>query len=349
MPKPPAPPQSAGLAVADDAAAPLVSIVTPFGNHAQSLGDCIESVLRQRHENFELVLIDNHGADGAAEVARRYAERDPRLRVIRAPQRLPRIESYNFALEQVSPDSEYVRIVAPTERLTANGISEMVELAVAHPSVAIVSSYSLRGAHVEGSGLEPERKVISGREACRLHLLHGVFLFGAPTTQMYRADLLEERRPFFASGRVHPDTEAVFEILANADFGFVHQVLSFSRPHAEAEVEQRAPLEFKPDALDRFIIVSQYGPVYLDQHEFREVLAGATRWYYSVLARAWLKDRVGRAPEGFWEYHRSGLESIAEEVQPELLMLALGRLLTRGVLSPLEAVRGTTRSLLKRR
>lgn len=347
MPIPSAPPHSAGLSVVADATAPLVSIVTPFANHGPSLGECIESVLRQRHHNFELVLIDNHGTDGAAEVARRYAEREPRIRVVRAPERLSRIESYNFALEQVSPDSEYVRIVAPTDRLTANGISEMVELAVAHPSVAIVSSYSLRGAHVEGCGLEPERKVISGREACRMHLLHGVFLFGAPTTQMYRADLLEERRPFFADGRVHPDTEAVFEILANADFGFVHQVLSFSRPHADTEPP--APPEFKPDALDRFIIVSQYGPVYLDQHEFRDVLAGATRWYYSVLARAWLKDRVGRAPPGFWEYHRAGLKSIAEEVQPELLMLALGRLLTRGALSPLDVVRGTSSSLLKRR
>jgi glycosyltransferase involved in cell wall biosynthesis len=344
-----APPQSAGLAVVDDAAAPLVSIVTPFVNHALSLGECVESVLRQRYPNFELILVDNHGTDGADEVARRYAERDARIRVVRAPARLPRIESYNFGLEQVSPDSEYVRIVAPSDRLTPNGISEMVELAVAHPSVAIVSSYSLRGAQVEGSGLEPERKVISGREACRLHLLHGVFLFGAPTTQMYRADLLEERQPFFASGRVHPDTEAVFEILANADFGFVHQVLSFSGPHADNDAEPRAPQEFKPDALDRFIIVSQYGPVYLDQHEFRDVLAGATRWYYSVLARAWLKERVGRAPEGFWEYHRAGLKSIAEEVQPELLMLALGRLLTRGALSPLDLVRGTSSTLLKRR
>jgi glycosyltransferase involved in cell wall biosynthesis len=327
----------------DDAAAPLVTIVTPFVNHVASLGECIESVLGQRHANFELVLIDNHGTDGAAAVAQRYAERDPRIRVVRAPERLPRIESYNFALEQVSPDSEYVRIVGPGDRLTAHGISEMVELALAHPNVAIVSSYSLRGTHLEGSGLEPERKIISGREACRLHLLDGVFLFGAPTSQMYRADLLEERRPFFASGRVHPDTEAVFEILANADFGFVHQVLSFSREHLERDSERGIPREFEPDALDRFIIISQYGPVYLDQHEFRDVLASATRWYYSVLARAWLKDRVGQTPEGFWEYHRAGLKSIAEEVQPELLMLALGRLLTRSALSsfePLRAMRG---------
>ncbi len=341
------PPQAAGPAVVADAAAPLVTIVTPFANHVTSLGECIESVLQQKHANFELVLIDNHSADGAAEVARRYAERDARIRVVRAPERLPRIESYNFALEQVSPDSEYVRIVAPSDRLTVGGLSEMVELALAHPSVAIVSSYSLRGAHVDGGGLEPERKVISGREACRLHLLHGVFLFGSPTTQMYRADLLEERQPFFASGRVHPDTEAVFEILANADFGFVHQVLSFSKPHSEPDSEQPAPVEFKPDALDRFIIVSQYGPVYLDQHEFRDVLAGATRWYYSVLARAWLKDRVGQAPEGFWEYHRAGLKSIAEEIQPELLVLALGRLLTRGALSPLDVLRGTDNKLRK--
>jgi glycosyltransferase involved in cell wall biosynthesis len=318
-------------------AGPRISVVTPFYNGVQYLRQCVESVLAQTHRNFEYVLVDNFSKDGASELAQSLAESDPRIRLVRPSSFLPQVENYNFALSQVAPDAAYVKVVAADDWIFPRCLAEMVAVAEKHPSAAIVSSYRLRGTEVAGVGLEPGRSLITGREACRLHLLNGIFLFGSPTSLLFRADLLQQRQPFYATGRLHEDTEAVFEILRDRDFGFAHEILTFSRMQAESEMGARRG--FGPEALDRFIIVSRFGPEYLDPAELRQCLGHAKRWHYSVLAEGWVADRLGKAPDGFWEYQRRGLESVGQVVDPKELALAVARFASRRALSPLMKAR----------
>jgi glycosyltransferase involved in cell wall biosynthesis len=58
-------------------AAPRVSVVVPFLNAERFLGEAIESVLAQTHDDWELLLIDDGATDGGAEIALAYAARDP--------------------------------------------------------------------------------------------------------------------------------------------------------------------------------------------------------------------------------------------------------------------------------
>jgi glycosyltransferase involved in cell wall biosynthesis len=312
---------------------PRVSVVTPFYNGAEYLRACLDSVLRQTFGNFEYLLIDNHSKDGASEIAREYAARDSRIRVIVPPSFLPQVENYNFALSQAAPDSDFIKMVAADDWLFPECLRQMVTLASKNPRVAIVSSYRLRGSLVDARDFVPEQPVMSGRDACRLHLLQGVFLFGSPTTVMYRADVVRDRNPFFVLDRLHPDTEAIFEILAKNDFGFVPQILSFSRTQLESEMGSRRA--FGPEALDRFLMVAQYGPLYLDEHEQRAELKKAQRWHYSTMAQGLLAQTFGHKSEDFWRYHQRGLHSVGQRLRPELLVAGVARVLVRGLLSPI--------------
>jgi glycosyltransferase involved in cell wall biosynthesis len=312
---------------------PRVSVVTPFYNGAEYLRACLDSVLRQTYRNFEYLLIDNHSKDGASEIAREYAARDSRIRVIVPPSFLPQVENYNFALSQAAPESAFIKMVAADDWLFPECLREMLTLARENPRVAIVSSYRVRGSVVDARDFEPEQPVMSGRDACRLHLLEGVFLFGSPTTVMYRADVVRDRSPFFVLDRLHPDTEAIFEILAKNDFGFVPRILSFSRTQLESEMGSRRA--FGPEALDRFLMVAQYGPLYLNEHEQRAELKKAQRWHYSTMAQGLLSQLFGHKSEDFWRYHRRGLQSVGQRLQPELLAAAMARVLVRGLLSPI--------------
>lgn len=61
----------------------LLSIITPVYNVAHYLPATIESILNQSFRDFELILIDDGSTDGSNEICCRYANSDPRIRIIR--------------------------------------------------------------------------------------------------------------------------------------------------------------------------------------------------------------------------------------------------------------------------
>ncbi len=60
----------------------LVSYILPVQDGGPHLKAAVASVLAQDHQTLELIAIDDGSSDGSAEVLQRFAERDPRLRVV---------------------------------------------------------------------------------------------------------------------------------------------------------------------------------------------------------------------------------------------------------------------------
>jgi len=65
---------------------PLVSVITPFKDVAQYLGQAIDSVLAQSFDDWELILVDDGSSDASGAIAEGYAARHPdRIVVLRHP------------------------------------------------------------------------------------------------------------------------------------------------------------------------------------------------------------------------------------------------------------------------
>jgi glycosyltransferase involved in cell wall biosynthesis len=62
--------------------APRVSVLLTTYNREPFVGEAIESVLAQTFTDFELLIVDDASTDGTVEIARRYADCDPRIRVV---------------------------------------------------------------------------------------------------------------------------------------------------------------------------------------------------------------------------------------------------------------------------
>jgi len=287
---------------------PLVSVVTPFHNTAHYLPQCIESVLGQSYGRFEYILVDNCSTDGSGEIAEDYARRDSRIRFIKRSQLLAQVQNYNAALAEISGDSQYCKIVQADDYIFPDCLRLMVQVFQQSASIGLVSAYDLKANAVRGSGFPHGKPVLTGREMARLHLRSGVFVFGSPTTVMYRSSLVRSQRPFYDESLLHEDTEKCMQILENWDFGFVYQVLSFLR--VDDQSISAASRTLQPVHLDRYIIVQRYAPVFLDAAEAAALKKQTKCYYYDVLAAEALRFR-GR---DFWQYHRAGLKTLNESI-----------------------------------
>jgi|HubBroStandDraft_2_1064218.scaffolds.fasta_scaffold24597_3 glycosyltransferase involved in cell wall biosynthesis len=307
---------------------PLVSVVTPFHNTAPYLAQCIESVLAQTYSDFEYILVDNCSTDGSREIAEKYARRDPRIRLIQRTQLLSQVQNYNGALAEISDASQYCKIVQADDSIYPECLQLMLRAFAQSESIGLVSSYYLKGNTVRGSGFPNAITSLPGKEMARLYLRKGVYVFGSPTTVMYRSSIIRNQQPFYDESLLHEDTEKCMQILECWDFGFVHQVLSFLRLGNESV--SSAFRGFKPEALDWYIIVQRYAPAFLDQDDAQALRREARREYYAVLAHHALRLRKS----AFWRYHRKGLKTLDEKLALPYLALQCFRELLWMVANP---------------
>lgn len=59
----------------------LVSIIMPTYNASKFVADSIESILSQTYQNWELIITDDRSSDDTISIVKRYADRDPRIRL----------------------------------------------------------------------------------------------------------------------------------------------------------------------------------------------------------------------------------------------------------------------------
>ena len=63
----------------------LVSIVMPAYNAESFIAEAIASVQGQTYPHWNLIVVDDCSSDGTVRVAREWAERDPRIKVVSSP------------------------------------------------------------------------------------------------------------------------------------------------------------------------------------------------------------------------------------------------------------------------
>jgi glycosyltransferase involved in cell wall biosynthesis len=114
---------------------PLVSVIVPAFNAAQTLPDTLDSILAQTFRNFELIVVDDGSTDGTRTLLERV--RDPRMRVIGGSNR-GLAAARNRGIEHAH--GQLLTFIDADDRWTPDKLEDQVEALERNPDA--VAAYS---------------------------------------------------------------------------------------------------------------------------------------------------------------------------------------------------------------
>jgi GT2 family glycosyltransferase len=250
MPRETATPDQTAAELSSAKAGPCVSIIMANYNGASFIGDAIDSVLRQTTQDFELIVADDASRDDSVSIARRYAARDKRVKLVESSQNTGPAGARNRGLSAASGewiavmDSDDVMHPARLERLLAVAARDGANIVA--DDMAVFYSDASKPTHGLLSGRYAEAPFWVGvPDYIRLNTFYSS---GGPglgyLKPLIKRDLIEETGVRYDSSlRVGEDYDLILHLLQQGAKYRVHpQQLYYYRKH-RASVSHRLSSE----------------------------------------------------------------------------------------------------------
>lgn len=115
-----------------------VTIAIPFYNAQRYLAETIESVLQQSFTDFILLLVDDGSTDASLEIANRFAQQDPRVKVFSDGQN----KNLGFRLNQIPTmvTTEYLVRMDADDIMHPEKIEKQIRLLKKHPEIDVLGT-----------------------------------------------------------------------------------------------------------------------------------------------------------------------------------------------------------------
>lgn len=197
---------------------PAISVVVPVYNVEKYLPACVDSILAQSYEDFELILVDDGSTDSSGDICDRYAIQDKRITVVHQENRglsgarntgtdraigeyITFIDSDDFvskdylesmmsALLESKADASCIKMQEVEEDTDASQV----------PSISIASEYL---------------HILSGRESVQSIYQGAGLLSVSACGKLYRTSIASKFP--FPVGKIHEDQAAVPLMLYNSE------------------------------------------------------------------------------------------------------------------------------------
>jgi len=115
----------------------LVSVLMTSYNREKYIAEAIESVLNQTYTNFELIIVDDCSKDKTLEIAKKFEEKDHRIKVYLNEKNLGDYPNRNKAASYAN--GEYIKYVDSDDVLYPHGLDVMVRAMQTYPNAGFAS------------------------------------------------------------------------------------------------------------------------------------------------------------------------------------------------------------------
>lgn len=216
--------------------APRVSIGIPVYNGERYLPVAVEAFLGQSFGDLELIIVDNASTDRTEEIARGFAERDPRVRYVRNESNIGAARNFCRAFELAR--GEYFRW-ASSDDLPGEGVIERcVEVLDQEPSIILAYARTML---IDGDG-NPTRPyddnldLRSPDPVVRFKQFFERVGMCNPVYGLIRSDVL--RRTRLLGSFIASDNPLLAELTLYGPFWEIPERLFLRRVHADAYSSQ---------------------------------------------------------------------------------------------------------------
>lgn len=192
---------------------PLITIIVPVYNIEPYLDRCIQSILKQTWENWELILVDDGSQDASGNICDIYAKKEQRIKVIHKKNG-GQSSARNAALEIVH--GEWIFYVDGDDYIAHDILEYLWKFATKKQCELVSCAVKHIGFHDVHDTNDIENCVVyNGKEAI-MYVLLGTHGFSASVKQtLFSKKIIEGMK--FLEGHIYEDLEYMVRVCCYAD------------------------------------------------------------------------------------------------------------------------------------
>ncbi len=197
-----------------ETAVPLISVIVPCYNVKDYLSECVESLVLQDLNSYEILLVDDGSTDGTAGIVDDLAGKYPNVRAIHK-ENGGLSSARNAGLDTAR--GTYIAFVDSDDLVSGDYLRELYDAAIKYHADIAVCGYE-KFDNESGTVTFGEEKVISAhgvlRVLCDIYHPENV-LYTVAVNKLYKAEVFRNYR--FPCGRIHEDVFSTHRIIGSCD------------------------------------------------------------------------------------------------------------------------------------
>lgn len=175
----------------------FISVIVPVYNDAMFLSRCVDSILSQTYQNFELLLIDDGSTDGTEMICDKYGAQDKRVSVVHKKNGgVSSARNYGLNLAM----GKYICFADADDYVEPNWLAVLYETIMRYPEALVVCNIEIQ---------EPNNRYL--RYSCESQLMAIETFWSMPEwgniyNKMFRKDVIQALNlRFDITQKVHED------------------------------------------------------------------------------------------------------------------------------------------------
>lgn len=217
----------------------FISFIVPVYNVAPYLEQCIDSLICQDSDDYEIILVDDGSTDNSRETCDRYAEKTDKIKVIHKSNG-GLLSARNAGIKEATGD--YLAFVDGDDYLEKNCLATIMQTVMAqnNPQIVFMKAYKVYpGGKKEllDEEYDPAKIINQNRSAVQEYIASLKKYPGSACTKIISRDFLLSNNLKFDEGRLCEDLKFVMCMLLSADsFGYYKGDYYYYRQKREGSI-----------------------------------------------------------------------------------------------------------------